>query len=157
MNFLYSQKIVEVVKITSDASKEVDIKFSSNCKHSNIPGRCTNVHVGDILDFTATIEPRECPPGGKKTIKIFPEALEQSLTVELDIVCECPCSMKNSSTYEERSVKCNEEGDLKCGVCDCSSGRFGKNCQCDKTYSQSENITQCIMEGSTEICSGKKI
>lgn len=143
--------------MTSDATKEVDVKFSSNCKHSTIPGRCSNVHVGDILDYTATIEPRECPPERKKIIKIHPEALDQSLIVELDIVCECPCSMKNSSTYEEKSVKCSGEGDLKCGVCDCNSGRFGKNCQCDSSYSQSENITQCIMDESSDICSGEGI
>lgn len=143
--------------MTSDAPKEVDVQFSSNCNDNN-SGTCSNVHVGDVLDFTATIDPRECFSDGKpKVFKIHPEALEQSLVVELQIICECLCSSNTSSTYEERAVKCNGQGDLKCGVCSCLDGRFGNNCQCDNAYGQSENITQCIMEGSNVVCSGSEI
>lgn len=144
-----------MVSFTSDRPKEVDVKFSSTCPKSTIPGRCTDVHVGDVLDFTATIEPRECLPDKKTKIRIYPEALNQSLIVELDVICECSCSSKNSSSYVEKSQECNSLGNLKCGVCECSSGRFGKRCQCDNTLSKTEDIKPCIMEGSTEVCSGE--
>lgn len=156
-NLFVLQKIVEAVKMTADTTKDIEVKFSSDCKEFKSTGVCSDVHVGDVLNFTATIEAKECMREGKKIIKIHPHALEQSLVVELDIQCQCNCSLKNSSTYEERSENCSGQGDLTCGVCQCLSGRFGKTCQCDKTNSQSEDTATCKMKGSNDTCSGINI
>lgn len=154
-NSVSLQEIAGVVTLIPDSPEEVTVKISSNCTNSQIPGQCTNVHVGDILHFTATIEPRKCLPNGSTTIRIYPKGLNQTLTVELNVSCECTCSVKNSTGYEQNSRECKGKGDLKCGVCECSSGRFGKQCQCDSTLSQTEGTSNCVMNGSTEICSGK--
>ncbi|XP_057656374.1 integrin beta-PS-like isoform X1 [Diorhabda carinulata] len=153
------RKIVQSVKFTSNASEEIDVQFSSNCNGSVNSDRCSNVHVGQVIDFTATIQLRQCPENGerRKFISIRPESLNESLIVEVDLLCDCPCSKKSDETYEPNSPKCNEMGDLSCGVCSCSEGRFGKNCQCDKTQSQSENTTLCIKPGTTGICSGSGV
>lgn len=149
------QKIVGSVTFTSDAPKEVDIQFSSSCKNSTFSGRCTNVHVGDVLEFTATIQPRACLQNGKTLINIFPEAVNQQLIVELEVNCKCPCSEKTSPNFMEKSPECSNVGDMKCGVCECPPQIFGANCQCNSTYSESEDINNCIMNGTTSRCSGE--
>ncbi|VEN56395.1 unnamed protein product, partial [Callosobruchus maculatus] len=149
------KKIVQSVKFTSNSTNEIDIKFSSTCK-SPIPDRCSNVHIGEVLDITATIQARECLPDGQKSTFVYlkPEALHQGLVVEIEVLCDCPCSSKAHPSFVPNAKECSRQGDLKCGVCTCSEGRFGRKCQCDSSISTSEDIKNCIMEGSNEVCSG---
>ncbi|CAH1183280.1 unnamed protein product [Phaedon cochleariae] len=151
-------KISQTVKFTSNADSAVDVSFSSNCNNIDatyLSDRCNDVHVGDVLEFTATIQPRECFPNGQtKILYIRPDALNETLQVELEVLCNCSCSMRNHSTFVPKSDKCSTFGDMKCGICDCSEGRFGRDCQCDSSQSTSEDVSNCIMTGSTEICSG---
>lgn len=150
------QKIAEGIVLTSDAPSEVDVKFSSSCRKSTVPGGCDDVHVGDVVDYTATIEARECLPDGKYIMSIHPKTMNQNITIELETLCECPCSLKNSLSYQNSSEVCNKKGDLVCGVCKCDTGRLGKNCECNGTNPY--NIkTDCIMEGTDAICSGERI
>lgn len=137
-----------------EAPKEIDIKITSTCKNSTVNGTCNNVHVGEVLDFTASIVLKECPLKKRQSIKIFPKALSQNLIIDLEYECECSCSSKKSTSYEAQSKKCSKQGNLQCGVCKCFNGRFGESCQCDSLFSITENITQCIMEGATDVCSG---
>lgn len=134
------------------------MKFSSTCQNAK-PNGCGNVHVGEIVDFTATIQARECSATGqnKRIISIKPEALIESLIVELDILCDCPCSSPQDRSYQANSKECSNSGDLQCGVCKCASGRFGRNCQCDNSGFSSEGSANCKMNEQTEICSGKFI
>ncbi|CAG9858294.1 unnamed protein product [Phyllotreta striolata] len=148
-------KIVQSVKFTHDAPAEVDIKFTSNC-NSAIPGRCGDIHVGKEVDFVASIQVRDCPTDGSlaRRITIRPEGLNENLTIDLDLLCECSCSSPGHASFKRDSEQCNNQGNLKCGICDCFEGRFGRNCQCDSSLSSSDNVTNCFMEGSTDICSG---
>ncbi|KAJ8954366.1 hypothetical protein NQ318_011039 [Aromia moschata] len=151
------KKIVQYVTLTSNASDDVDIKFSTNCK-SPRPNGCSNVHVGEIVDFTATIQPLdilECSASGptKRIISIKPDALDESLIIELDVICNCPCSSSNDSTYRPNSRECSGHGDLECGICKCDPGRFGRSCQCDSSSSLSEDTTNCQKNEKSEICS----
>ncbi|XP_050510420.1 integrin beta-PS isoform X2 [Diabrotica virgifera virgifera] len=148
--------IAQTVSFRSNATDEVDVTFSSSCGtgHTN---RCSNVTVGQIIDFTATIELRQCPQDGQKTkiIAIQPDGINESLMIELNLLCDCPCSETN---IEQNSGKCNGTGALTCGVCDCPPGKSGKFCECDLlTQSKVENVTKCMKEGSNEVCSGAGI
>ncbi|KAJ8947984.1 hypothetical protein NQ314_008519 [Rhamnusium bicolor] len=149
------QKIVQSVTLTTNATDDIDVKFSLACK-SSIPNGCTNVHVGEIVNFTATIQPRECLTNKqtKKIISIKPEALDESIIVELDVTCECSCSSIIDKTYVENATACSGKGDLECGICKCLPGRFGRNCQCDSSSSISEDTTNCKINEQSEICSG---
>lgn len=142
--------------MTHEGPDEIEVKISTTCRGLTIDGTCTNVHVGEVLDFVASIELRDCPKKKNHIIKIFPEGLSQYIIIDLELQCDCSCSSKKSITYEVTSSKCNGQGDLKCGICSCFDGKFGRSCQCDSSNSQSENVTQCIMEGTTDICSGIK-
>lgn len=148
-------KIVQSVTLTSNATDDVDVKFSSTCQTSK-PNGCGDVHVGEIVNFTATIQPRECSKNGqKKIISIKPEALHESFLIELDILCDCPCSSPNDNSYQANSTECSGRGDLQCGICKCAAGRFGRNCQCDNSASFSEDTANCKMNDQAEICSGQ--
>ena len=55
--------------------------------------------------------------------------INESLTVNLEMICDCQCEY-SGDTFELNSPKCNYKGDLKCGICTCEDGYFGKNCEC---------------------------
>lgn len=129
------------------------MKYSSNCPKPKENG-CTNVHVGETINFTASIRPLKCQ-SGSQIIKIKPEGIDESLEVELEVICDCPCEKPGHSDFSQQSKECTGEGDLKCGVCSCYPGRFGRNCECDSSTSTTDDVSACKQhENDTEICSG---
>ncbi|XP_019772108.2 integrin beta-PS-like [Dendroctonus ponderosae] len=150
---IYDQ-IRDAVRITSDAKKDVNVTITSNCT-SFIDGGCSSVKPGEPIKFTAIIEPLVCYNNSKlnkKIIKIKPEGLEDHLQVELEVLCECACSLSRVPL----DTSCSQQGDLECGICRCKEGRFGSNCQCDWTESKGEDPSQCIKpDGKNETCSGQ--
>ncbi|ERL86541.1 hypothetical protein D910_03947, partial [Dendroctonus ponderosae] len=129
-------QIRDAVRITSDAKKDVNVTITSNCT-SFIDGGCSSVKPGEPIKFTAIIEP-------------LPEGLEDHLQVELEVLCECACSLSRVPL----DTSCSQQGDLECGICRCKEGRFGSNCQCDWTESKGEDPSQCIKpDGKNETCS----
>lgn len=141
--------------ISSNSSNDVEVKISSTCPHPKANG-CTNIHVGEIVNFTATIKPLECSKGSNhKTITIKPEALDESITIDLEVLCDCGCEATNSQFFIPKSDKCSTNGTLKCGVCDCDFGFFGKSCECSTETSQSNDDTTCKPnKNDTTVCSG---
>jgi len=55
--------------------------------------------------------------------------INETLTVNLEMLCDCECE-REGHMYEEKSSECNGVGTLKCGVCECYDGFFGKRCEC---------------------------
>ncbi|KAF7269813.1 integrin beta-PS-like [Rhynchophorus ferrugineus] len=146
-------KIRDGVKITSHATKDIDVKLTSTCP-GFIDGSCSNIKPGQIIDFTVTIQPRECNIKGnnKKTIYVKPEGLEDSLAIELEVICDCDCAQFRNIS----SSNCDQHGDLECGVCICQEDWFGENCQCGRTADGTEDMSLCIKpDGRNEICSGQ--
>ncbi|KAG5882993.1 hypothetical protein JTB14_004332 [Gonioctena quinquepunctata] len=148
------KKISKTVKFTSNVPDEIDLKFkANNCKHSSTPDTCTNVDVGDEIEFTVSIQLRLCPSDGEHTkhIAIQPAGVNESLIVQLETLCDCPCS----STTLHNGSECNHQGDFKCGVCICSPGKSGRDCECDSESGASlDDFSSCMKPGSNEICSG---
>ena len=100
--------------ISSNSSNDVEVKISSTCPHPKANG-CTNIHVGEIVNFTATIKPLECSKGSNhKTITIKPEALDESITIDLEVLCDCGCEATNSQFFIPKSDKCSTNWTLKC-------------------------------------------
>ncbi|XP_060518734.1 integrin beta-PS-like [Cylas formicarius] len=146
-------EIKDSVRVTSNATKDVNVKITSNCPSFNENG-CSSVKPGTILDFKAVIQPLECLKGSsqRRYIKIKPEGLEESLIIELDVHCECSCASRKIAN----STECSGQGDLECGICRCHEERFGSSCQCDRTESSTDDVSACIRpDGQNKICSEK--
>lgn len=140
---------------TPNQTADVQVKFTSNCKEP-IPNGCNNTRVTETVTFNATIKPKSCPKDGKPIIvKIQPGTVEEYLTVELEVVCECDCEKPSDDGFEVNSEKCSGNGDLKCGVCGCKEGRFGAKCECDVRNSTSTDTSGCKKnQNDTVLCSG---
>ncbi|EFA03618.2 integrin beta-PS [Tribolium castaneum] len=143
-------KIVDSVTISSNSSSDIEVKITSTCSHPKING-CTNIHIGEIVNFTAIIKPLQCTKGSNKhVITVKPEALDESIVIDLEVLCDCDCS---SQALDPQ--KCSNSGALRCGVCDCDPGFFGKTCECNKKTSDSADVSLCkASKNDTRICSG---
>lgn len=137
-----------------NAPKNVNIKLSSTCPNKTSNG-CSNIHMGDTINFTATVKLLECSPENSNStiISIKPVGLQESIIIELESLCSCDCESSDSEHYESNATQCTSFGDLTCGICKCSEGRFGRNCECDDQNSKSKDIDYCIQKGTTKQCS----
>lgn len=79
---------------TTDAVK---VTYYSACK-GNGPAiqtnKCDGLKVGDVVKFEAEVEVTNCPLDPKKwkqIFKIYPVGINESLIVDLEMLCSCPC------------------------------------------------------------------
>ena len=58
--------------------------------------------------------------------------LFQSLSIEVETVCDCPCEYPGNPGFEADSEACSGgNGDNACGVCFCHENFSGDACECD--------------------------
>ncbi|XP_050307455.1 integrin beta-PS-like isoform X3 [Anthonomus grandis grandis] len=143
--------ITSSVTITSDTDEDVSVMINSTCKDFS-RSTCTQIKPGQTIKFSAIIEPQSCTKDGpnKKTITIKPEGLADSLTVELEVLCDCNCDQKEP----EPSENC-KHGALQCGICQCEPNSYGEFCQCtgNSTSQMDDDPAPCTPAGAVE-CSG---
>lgn len=119
-----------------NATSAVKITYYSAClgKGAIIPtSKCDGLKVGDTVSFTAEIVVTACPQNPKdwfQTFQIYPVGIDESLIVDLEMLCSCPCEKPGHPSYEINSAKCKSHGTYKCGVCECDELHFGRNCEC---------------------------
>ena len=56
---------------------------------------CGGLRVGNVVEFDIILKAVECPKDPKdwqQTIRIKPRGVNESLIIELDLICECPCA-----------------------------------------------------------------
>ncbi|XP_044751407.1 integrin beta-PS-like [Coccinella septempunctata] len=148
-------KIVDSVIIDVNSTDNIDVKLTSNCSHPKDRG-CSDIHVGEVVNFTATIKPLTCTGynGEPITIVLKPEGIDENVTIEIDLTCGCACERPSSPYFVRKSEKCSRAGDLVCGACSCPAGRYGSQCECDGEDSHSYNETSCIEKPGALACSG---
>lgn len=148
-------KIVDSVIIDVNSTDNIEVQLSSNCTTPKING-CSDIHVGEIINFTATIKPLTCTgyKGEPISIMLKPDGIDENLTIEIDLICGCDCEKRESPHFIEKSNKCSNAGDLTCGVCACAPGRYGTHCECDGEQANSYNETNCIERPGASVCSG---
>jgi len=86
------------VEMRDTASSAIKVTYYSSCldkdgvlKQTN---KCDGLKVGTVVNFQAEIEVTSCPPNRKdwtQTFQIYPVGINESLTVSLDMQCECDC------------------------------------------------------------------
>lgn len=78
--------------------------------------------------------------------------------MNLEMLCDCECERKGHM-YEEYSSECNGMGTLKCGVCECYDGFFGKHCECSSHQEQTgfdKHFQSCRPDNTSLVdCSGR--
>uniref|UniRef100_A0A913I850 Integrin beta n=1 Tax=Strongyloides stercoralis TaxID=6248 RepID=A0A913I850_STRER len=123
-----SEKIIMVDNV--NASSGLKISYRSKCLSGGSlidTNVCDNIKVGDEVTFEVTLEAVHCVDKRDFELLIGPSGLEDTLKVNVKVLCDCDCE----STIETRSSHCGGKGSLVCGICDCIDGYTGKNCQCD--------------------------
>lgn len=143
--------------MTSNVSKDVLLTFTSNCRNK-IENGCENIHVGEEVQITATIKPTKCSETDAdniKTISIKPHSLSEEITVALYVSCKCACDYNEHPSTIVNDIKCNTNGDFKCGVCRCHYGFYGDRCECSGNSAVNEDVSVCQMEAESEVCSGR--
>ncbi|CAG0881559.1 unnamed protein product [Darwinula stevensoni] len=161
----YNQ-ITSSVEMKDNATSNVQITYFSRCLDEGGPlkqtNRCDGLKVGTKVQFTVRIEVLSCPPNPRdwmQYIQIYPVGINESLIVELKMICDCDCEKPGNPGYKPPSLatECNHHGSLQCGKCVCDDSHFGRFCECDlNTDDFYDNQSGCRPGNSTDIlCSNR--
>lgn len=156
-------KISSNVEMKDSASNAIKVTYYSRCLQPNGPlkqtNKCDGLKVGTVVQFQAEIEVTACPPDRsqwKQSFRIYPVGINESLTIDLEMQCDCPCETPGNAGYKENSPLCSGFGTLKCGICDCDGRHFGRKCECDAENTLGHDIKGCKpSDNSTVECSGR--
>lgn len=76
----------------------IKVRYYSNCTRSNQvrveTSKCENINVDEVVEFVVSIRLIECPinPNDwKRQFYIYPVGSNKNLTVDVDMICDCPC------------------------------------------------------------------
>ncbi|XP_037919074.1 integrin beta-PS isoform X1 [Hermetia illucens] len=156
-------KISSSVEMKDNATSALKITYYSACKNGgNLvqTSKCDGLKVGDLVNFTAEIVVTSCPQNPAdwfQTFQIYPVGLNESLIVDLEMLCSCPCERPGHKLYEEHSPKCSNFGSYKCGICECDETHFGRKCECSSDVGPGDNRDfGCRPDNTTDIdCNGR--
>lgn len=156
-------KISSSVEMKDNATSALKITYYSACLNgsTNIQtNKCDGLKVGDVVSFTAEIVVLSCPSNPRdwfQTFQIYPVGINETLVVDLEMLCDCPCEKETHPAYEKYSKKCSGNGTYVCGVCDCDATHFGRNCECSITdiHAETERDLGCRRENTTVDCSAR--
>ena len=74
------------------------------------------------------------------------------------MLCDCECE-REGAMYEVKSPECNGVGTLKCGICECYDGFFGKRCECSPHQEMTgfdKHFQSCRPDNTSLVdCSGR--
>ncbi|XP_006623005.1 integrin beta-PS [Apis dorsata] len=152
------------VEMKDTASSAVKVKYFSKCLGTGPlieTSKCDGLKVGTKVEFTAEIEVTSCPENRsewKQKFDIYPVGINETLTVNLEMLCDCECE-REGTMFEPKSPECNGVGTLKCGICECYDGFFGKRCECSPHQEMTgldKHFQSCRPDNTSLIdCSGR--
>lgn len=131
-------KISSTVEMRDNATSAIKITYKSRCLGNAGADpvetkKCEGLKVGDTVEFIAEITVQQCPVNPREwrqIFQIYPVGLNESLVVDLEMLCDCACEQPGHPAYEANSAQCNYQGTLKCGICECNDLYFGRKCEC---------------------------
>ncbi|XP_055388340.1 integrin beta-PS isoform X2 [Condylostylus longicornis] len=158
-------KITSAIEMKDNATGSIKIKYYSACLDNSKPtetNKCDKLKVGDIVSFTAEIVVTSCPENPAEwhqTFQIYPVGINESLIVDLEMLCSCDCERQGHKMFELKSPKCNSQGTYKCGVCECYDKYYGRRCECSSEDTFTKDFAKgCRSDNTTKIdCSGRGI
>lgn len=118
-----------------NSTSAVKVTYYSKCLSDVLTAtnKCDGLKLGEHVTFTAEIVVTSCPTNPKDWIQsfgIYPVGINESLIVDLEMLCSCPCERPGNDGYEAESEKCNTHGSYQCGMCQCDDLHFGRSCEC---------------------------
>lgn len=151
--------ITSELELKDNATNYVQMTYHSAClgdkrKETNV---CHGLKIGQTVSFDIDIEVKACPKRASEynqTIQVYPVGLNESLLIDLEIICECDC--EKPWNIVEHSPVCKGFGSLVCGICVCDPLRYGRYCECDaKESDPARDLIGCHNGNDTRICSGQ--
>jgi len=166
------EAITSVLEMKDNATGNVKVTYFSSCTDANGPlrqtNKCSGLKVGSKVSFTAKIEVLKCPKDPREwnqRFQISPVGINESVLVDLEMICNCACEQAGNLGYEENSPQCDGVGTYKCGVCQCPADYFGRNCECSaaninfqgewEAGCRSDNTTQTLCNNRGDCICGK--
>lgn len=159
--------ISSTVEMKHNASSAVNLRFFTRCLAKNgtmqETNKCGKIKVGSVIEFHVQLEIRKCPrepSEWKQTIQIYPVGINESLIIDLEMLCSCPCERPEHPTFKEYAKECNGRGNYMCGVCDCSAdlNGYGPYCGCVRNGTgpaPNDTIANCLNPRNGLECSGR--
>ncbi|XP_063808171.1 integrin beta-7 [Pseudophryne corroboree] len=133
--------------------KGIHISYDSHCPDSTTEGQsqgqCSGVKISQTVDFDVTLwmDKKTCQDG-MQSFQLRVLGFSEEINVEVEPLCDCKCNDE-----EVFSSYCSgAQGNYSCGVCSCTDGYLGKNCECTKNTLDTE--VNCITKGSMP-CNGR--
>uniref|UniRef100_A0A1Q3FMG1 Integrin beta n=1 Tax=Culex tarsalis TaxID=7177 RepID=A0A1Q3FMG1_CULTA len=140
----------------------IDVKYYSTCldgvrKQRN---KCDGLKVGDLVQFDAEITLLKCPENPREwnqVLQIYPVGIGESLTVDIEMLCSCPCEQPGHPEYKEYAEECSGVGTYKCGVCGCGDFFTGERCECSikDIHKEFEDAGACRQTNTSTECNGR--
>lgn len=130
------QAITSNIEMKDNATGSVKVSYFSTCMDGGAlrqTNKCSGLKVGSQVSFTAKIEVIKCPKDPREwtqTFQIYPVGINESVIVNLEMLCQCNCEKPGNQGYEVNSPRCNHVGTYKCGICECPDGYYGQSCEC---------------------------
>jgi len=151
-------KITSSIEVKDNATGVVKVTYFSSCLGGPLvqTNKCDGLKVGTVVDFMARIELTGCPADPKdwnQLFQIYPVGINESLVVDLQMLCDCDCERPGNPGYVSNAEECNYGGDLKCGTCQCDESHSGRYCECDSNTAglgdfeagcRSDNVTDVL-------------
>lgn len=90
------------------------------------------------------------------TFQIKPSGLSDNLTVDVNLLCSCPCEHPGDPGFVTTAPECSGRGNMECGICRCDAGQIGDSCECSENSGESsgDQSKKCLNKSTGEICSG---
>eukprot|EP00096_Caligus_rogercresseyi_P012190 TRINITY_DN5033_c0_g1_i1.p1 TRINITY_DN5033_c0_g1~~TRINITY_DN5033_c0_g1_i1.p1 ORF type:complete len:836 (+),score=305.25 TRINITY_DN5033_c0_g1_i1:51-2558(+) len=154
------QAITSTIEIKDNSSSVVKVTYFSSCvgdgpiKQTN---KCSGLRVGSRVSFTAKIEVIKCPKDPREwnqIFEIYPVGINESVVVNLEMMCQCNCEKPGNPGYIENAKQCNYHGTLKCGRCECPENLYyGHHCEChrDNATYHGDLLAGCRPDNTTSI------
>lgn len=159
------EQISSTVHMKHNASSAVSIKFFTRCLNDSgalvNTDKCGNIKVGDVVTFKIDLEVLKCPKNRAdhfQTIHIHPIGINETLIIDLEMLCECDCEKPGDKYYKEYAAACSNMGIYKCGICECYPGAYGPHCEClPDDLTANATTTDCIQRNLPNAveCSGR--
>ncbi|KAK7070025.1 Integrin beta-1, partial [Halocaridina rubra] len=151
--------IISRVRLRHEPEQSVKIKYFSACKGNEKveTSTCDKLEPGDTVEFEIEVSVDKCSEDPIPPIHIYPEGRNESVTIELTMICKCKCEEPGDPGFIVNDDLCNKNGDNKCGICSCHKGYVGRHCECevDSAYTDITSDNLCRMDNSSSVCSGR--